>query len=104
MAAVGDERFAVRLHTQFRRRTRRFETRQQRTPAELYHFHRNRCALAEPTHELRLVHDDNERGRCAFDDLLPEQSATQALDQIELRIDLVGAVDGEIEAEHAVEL
>jgi hypothetical protein len=50
---------------------------------------------AEARHELGLVDDDDEAGAGALDHLLAEQRAAAALDEVEVRVDLVGAVDGE---------
>jgi hypothetical protein len=53
---------------------------------------------AEPRHELGLVDDDDEPIAGALDHLLPEQRPAAALDEVEVRVDLVGAVDGEADA------
>ena len=52
----------------------------------------------EPRHELGLVDDDDEPVPGALDHLLPEQRPAAALDEVEVRVDLVGAVDGEADA------
>ena len=47
--------------------------------------------------------DDDHALRGGGDDLLPQQRAAAALDQIELGIDFVGPVDGQIEFRNVVE-
>ena len=73
-------------------------------PAELNHLHRHgEAAATEAVHELRVVDDDNELIGSGLHHLLAEEGTAAAFDKIEVGIDLVGAVDGEIEAGIVVE-
>src|SRR6266702_1515621 len=49
--------------------------------------------------ELRVVDDHDELLRRRRDDFLAEQGAAHPLDQVELRVDFVGAIDGQVEPE-----
>jgi hypothetical protein len=61
------------------------------------HLDRERRTLAEPAHELGLVGDDHHPPGGRRDHLLAQVRASQALDQVQRRVDLVGAVDHDIE-------
>jgi len=66
-------------------------------PAKGMDLHGDRGLRPQPGHELRLVDDHDELPRRGGDDLLPEQGAPEALDEVELRIDLVRPVDAQVE-------
>src|SRR6516162_11128221 len=51
--------------------------------SESHHFHRDRCALTKPVHELGLVDNDGKPVACGRNDFLAQQRATQSFDQIE---------------------
>ncbi|KAL8159569.1 hypothetical protein V2J09_001106 [Rumex salicifolius] len=73
-------------------------------PTELNYFHRHcQSTSAEAVDELSIVDDDNKLVAGGFHHLFPEESAAAAFDEVEKRIDLVGAVNGEIEAGVVVE-
>ena len=55
------------------------------------------ATLTQPGDELALVGDDHHQPPGARDDLLAQVGAAEALDQVEAGIDLVGAVDHDIE-------
>jgi len=71
--------------------------------SERHHLDRKR-EPAQRRHPFRFIHDDDHAGRGRGDDLLSQQRAPTALDQAEIRRDLVGAVDGEIELRRLVEV
>ncbi len=59
---------------------------------------RDRRVLAQAIHELRAVDDDHQAPGRGGDDLLAQQGAAQALDQVEgAPLHLVGAVDREVD-------
>src|SRR5690606_37322068 len=60
--------------------------------------------LAEPSDQLRLIHDDRDACGRARHDLLPQQRATQPLDQVQLAIHLVRTIDGEIKRGKVVQI
>ena len=96
VALIGDERAAgvdaqLRFPSQVAKQT--LHDRQR----ERDHLDRERRALAEPAHELRLVGDDHHPPGGRRDHLLAQVRASQPLDQVERRVDLVGAVDHEVE-------
>lgn len=73
-------------------------------PAELDNLHGHRVlGPAQAGDQLRLVDDADKPVRDQLDHLLAQQRAAAALDEVELRVDLVGAVDGEVEARDGVE-
>lgn len=73
-------------------------------PAELHDLDgHGEAAPAQAGDELRLVRDDDEAGGCGLDHLLAEEGAAAALDEVEGGVDLVGPVDGEVEAGVLVE-
>jgi hypothetical protein len=68
-------------------------------PPKLRYFDRYWRVLAKTLDELFLVYDDGKPIARRGDDLLPQQSASQSLDQIErAELYFVGSVDGQIEA------
>ncbi|GAB2287418.1 hypothetical protein Dimus_021795 [Dionaea muscipula] len=68
-------------------------------PAELNHLDRHsKAAAAEPINELGLIDDDHELITGSFDHLLPEEGAATALDEVEVRVDLIGAIYCEVNA------
>ena len=71
-------------------------------PAEADDLDRQPEARSQPVHELRLLGHHEAAGRRG-DDLLPQQSTAAALQQSETGVDLVGAVDRDVELEAAVE-
>jgi hypothetical protein len=60
-------------------------------------LHGKRESNAQSPGELRFVDDDDLAAAGASDDLLPQKRSAAALDQIQVRIDLVGAVDRQID-------
>lgn len=73
-------------------------------PAELDHLHRHgEAGAAEAGDELGVVDDDDELVGGGLDHLLAEEGAAAALDEVEVGVDLVGAVDGEVDVGVGVE-
>jgi hypothetical protein len=70
------------------------------TPA---HVHARTLGPAQAGHQLGLVDDAHKLVRDQLDHLLAQQRAAPALDQVELRVDLVGAVDGQVQAGDGVQ-
>ena len=107
MSAVCNKRFAVRhpqcqgaVQAEFRGgAANRNLGRLQPEPVD---FDRQREA-AERFDQLGTVGNHDHAGRGRGDDLFAQQRAATTLDQCEFRIDLVGAVDGEVEFRHFVE-
>src|SRR5262249_50980243 len=73
-----------------------------RRKPERHHLDRQRKA-AKHGHELAVVGDDDHAGGSGGHDLLAQQGAATALDEGEVRRDLVGAVDGQVERGRLVE-
>ena len=71
--------------------------------SERHHLDRQREA-AERGNPFGFIDDDDHARGGRGDDLLPQQRSPTALDQAEVRRDLVGAVDGEIELRRLVEV
>ncbi len=65
-------------------------------PGELHHLDRQRKA-AEAVDDLALVADGDHALRGVGDDLFPEQAGAAALDHVEVAVDFVGAVDGQVD-------
>src|SRR2546425_3632594 len=92
------ERLAALL-AQLDLRAEALECRGRVLPAERMDLHGQGRLRAEAAHELRVVDDHDEPLRRRGDDLLAEQGAAHPLNQVELRVDLVCAVDGQVEPE-----
>src|SRR3712207_8702288 len=73
-------------------------------PAEAHDLDREPERLAEPPDALALLGYDHEAARGGHDDLLAQQRGPAALDEPEPRVDLVGAVDREVQPRAAVQL
>mmetsp|Transcript_34219 Transcript_34219/g.107885 ORF Transcript_34219/g.107885 Transcript_34219/m.107885 type:complete len:295 (+) Transcript_34219:136-1020(+) len=71
--------------------------------AERGDLHREREARAEAVAELGLVDDDDELVGADLHHLLAEEGAAAALHEVKRRVDLVGAVDGDVELAVLVE-
>ena len=108
MPAVCNKRLAVRHPQCQRRRPGRVPRRRGRWRVSVA-FRPNRLTSIgsgkRPSVSTSLVSSAITimRGRRRRDDLFAQQRPAAALDQGELRIDLVGAVDGEVEFRHFVE-
>ena len=70
-------------------------------PAEGEDGNRDGGLLAEPAHALARVADDDELLGGRGDDLLAEEGGAEALDEVERGVDLVGAVDADVERARA---
>jgi hypothetical protein len=57
-------------------------------------------ADAESLDDFRFVRDDDESERLLLDDLLAQQRTAASFDQAQIGVDLVGAIDGEIDRRH----
>ena len=66
-------------------------------------LHGHGRARAQPVDALALVGDDDQPARGRGDDLLPQQRPAQPLDQVQPRVDLVRAVNGDIDRRVVVE-
>src|SRR5438093_13706124 len=91
MSLVGYARRSI-LHAKNRLQSDRRKPFLQDCEREGSDFHRQRAG-AEALHQLRVVGDDDEARGCLFDDLLAQKRAATPLDQAQIRIDLVRAVD-----------
>src|SRR6266566_897940 len=81
---------------QLDRRAEALQRRGGRLPAERMDLDGHGGLRPEARDELRLVDDHDEPLRRGRDYLLTEPRAPEALDQVELRVDLVGAVDTQV--------
>src|SRR5471030_2113587 len=96
VAAVGRERHAAG-HAQHR--PVGLQPVDRRGPAEGRDLDRQRGLAAERRHDLAVVDDDDQPPRGGRDDLLAQEGAAQPFDEVErAALDLVGAVDREIDA------
>ena len=76
----------------------------QRTgPSESEHRDGQAARRAQPLHELLLLDDQHAAPRGERNQLLADQRAATALERVAPRVDLVGAVDAEVEAGRLVE-
>ena len=98
VAAVGGEGLACRRQAQPRAGAETLEGRPGRFQPEGHDLDRNRCARTQPIYELLPVRDDREPPARGGDDLLAQQGAAKAFDQIErAAFHLVRPVDRQIE-------
>ena len=95
MALIGDARGAI-LHAKHRSEIHRRESPLKQFARERRDLHRQH-ADAEALHELRIIGDDDEPPCCLLHNLLAQQRPASSFDQAQLSIDLVRAIDGQIE-------
>src|ERR1051325_9521166 len=99
VAAIGDEGVVLGGVAQYRVCPKLLELCCGRLPAELGHLDRHRGMVAELIDQLFLIDDDDQPVAGRSDDLLAQQRAAEALDQVQrATLDLVGAVDRQIDA------
>ena len=67
-------------------------------PPKLDHLHPHGRPGPQSRHHLAVVDHDRQPPRRLSHHLLPEKRTPEALDEVELGIDLIGAVDRQIEA------
>ena len=68
-------------------------------PAEAHDLHGEAKALSQPVNLLSVLGDHHEPARGRRHDLLPQQRAAASLDETEVGVDLVRAVDREVQLE-----
>ena len=66
-------------------------------PPELYHLQGHGTSRPQCGHRLGVVDHDGQSSRGLGHHLLPEKRAPEALDEVQLGIDLIGAIDRQIE-------
>src|SRR5919199_1380632 len=66
-------------------------------PAEAYDLNRNRPTRSQYRNDFRLVNHNQLFGRRGQDDTLTQERSTPTLDHCKLRVDLIRAVDREVE-------
>ena len=94
---VGHELGAVGSAAHGHRRAHVVEVLGLRPPPELRDLHRQHAPRPELRRGLAVVDDDHLAHARLRDHLLPPQRASRALDEVERGIDVVGAVDREID-------
>ena len=72
-------------------------------PAEGDDLDRQRPVAAELIGKLGLIHHDDQARAGLGDDFLAQQGAAAAFDHIEIGIDFVSAIDGEVNARMMLE-
>jgi hypothetical protein len=87
----------VAICTQRHIRAEAFEEAHLRTPAEFQYFHRKRAARPDFGRQLAFVHHDHLPLADLSDDLLPQQGAGATLDEAKRWVDLVGAIDRNVD-------
>ena len=97
MALVGEVRLLVAGRCAACVREQRGQPAAGVAPGEAHDLDRQPEALAQPLDAFRRLGHHHESPRGADDDLLAQQRAATALDQAQRRVDLIGAVEGEVE-------
>ena len=97
VAVVGDERRRRPPPGGGARQPRAREPALAERPRERHDLDRQAAPGAEARHELLGGDEDDLAPRGGGDDPLPRERAAVALDEVEPRVDLVGAVDREVE-------
>src|SRR6266498_1254510 len=92
MSFIGDVGISVRVLAQRYLCPERFDPRLDQGLSEGNHFNRQ-GELAEMRNQLRGFGHYNKMLRCRCDNLFPQQCSAAALDQVQLRINLVSPVD-----------
>ena len=96
---IGDDGAVFALpHPQFGHGAHRFEGPHHGRGGHRKHLHRYGHLLPEMRHHLGGIHEHDEAVRLRRDDLFAGVRRTASLDEVEDRADLVGAVEGEVEA------
>ena len=107
VTAIGDERWRVRFArraTEHWLTAERLETSLCLTPAEWNDFDRERYALTKRGDSLLRGGDDEQLIACQRNLFLVQEGAATPLDQAQLGVDLVGAINPEIEPSHVVQV
>ena len=97
VARVGNVLRVVGVFASHRTRAQRLKVAQLRPPAERAHFNRKNVQRPQAVRQLAVVHHDDLAIGGLRDNLLMKERTASALDQVELRINLVGAIDGDID-------
>ena len=71
-------------------------------PTERQHLDRQWKRIAQQGHSFRLIYDNDPVTGVGRYDFLSQESATAAFDEIELRVDLIGAIDRDIDRPYIV--
>ena len=65
---------------------------------ERHHLDRDGPVASQAWHQFALIYDDQLAPRSLGDDLFAQQRAAAALDEVQLRVHFVGAVDRQVDA------
>ena len=96
VSLIGPERRPIALSSYGDAGAQGLEEAPLSMPPEWDDLHRQRPVSAEGRGQLTLVHDNDLPEAGLGYDLLVEQRTTATLDQIQLGIDLVGTIDGQV--------
>jgi hypothetical protein len=96
IAIVGQVRTAVGLQAQFGQAAQRHDLPLDNSPRKRDYLDWQ-WKLAEHGNNLAGVSDHHHLLRCRSDDLLASQRPAAAFDQIQLGIDFIGAIDGDVD-------
>ncbi len=104
MTAIAPERLAIGRFSENRVCRQLFDSLRSGLPTERNHFHGNRPAHAKAVDHFGFVHDDQQPLAGVGQNLLPQERAAKAFDQVEIsRVDFIRAVDGDIDLRVFVE-
>jgi hypothetical protein len=92
---IGQERL-IAQHPEGNRSSEISEARSYEIRREREHLHRHRKA-AEAHYKLAGIDHGYDASRCSSNDLFSQQGTASALDRVQTWIDLVGAIDGEVD-------
>ena len=99
VAFLGNKRPVLILHAQDGASAQFFQECSLRLAVERKYLDGKRVLGAEPVGHFRFVDHDDFAARGLRDDFLVEKRTSSAFDQVELRIDLVRAVDGDVDGD-----
>src|SRR5271169_6151181 len=94
VARVSDKLRVIRILADAGARSERFQVAQLRLPAKRTHLHGEGVKRSQPWRQLTVVHDNDFAVAGLGYDLLAKEGAASALDEIEMGIDFIGAVNG----------
>jgi hypothetical protein len=104
VALVGDHRVAIGRRPPDRGRHQAQQPPARVGPAEADHLDRNGVPGAEPLDQLGRLGHHHQPGRGQGDELLAQQRSPAPLDQVELPVQLVGAIERKVQDAGAVQL
>ena len=98
------QKLGIRTKSRSELAAQRFDVAAGGLPGKGQNFQRDLPSGPQTIDELGVVGDHGESLGCFFHDLLAEMGRSAAFDQVQLGVDFIGAIDGEIQFSKVVEI